>query len=143
MFTQETLGTIIGTAFAHHFDEHFYRRETKLFDSFFLNGSSFHLSFHPLYYIYKTIIKENIKAVFFDIDGTYFDQVQQCVLKENIEAVNELQKAGYKVTIASARPFLTAKELPILEGVTWDAIVTSGGQEIYDVQYQLMHLNNF
>lgn len=91
----------------------------------------------------KTIIKEHIKAIFFDIDGTYYDQVHYRIPEENIHAVNALQKAGYKVALASARPFLTAKDLPILEGVSWDGIVSAGGQEVYNEQYHRLHINMF
>lgn len=91
----------------------------------------------------KHIHKEQIKAVFFDIDGTYYDQITHTIPHSNIQAVHKLQQAGYKVALASARPFSTAKNLPILESVSWDGIVSAGGQEVYDERYQLLHRNSF
>ena len=48
-------------------------------------------------------LKEHIKAVFFDIDGTYYDQITHRIPDSNIQAVKALQQQGYKVALASAR----------------------------------------
>lgn len=91
----------------------------------------------------NTINTKQLKAVFLDIDGTYYDQITHTIPQSNIDIVNRLQREGYKVALASARPFSTAKDLPILEGVHWDGIVSAGGQEVYDKQYRLLHKNSF
>ena len=88
-------------------------------------------------------LKEHIKAVFFDIDGTYYDQITHRIPDSNIQAVKALQQQGYKVALASARPFSSAIELPVLKDINWDGIVSAGGQEVYDEHYQLIEENNF
>lgn len=89
------------------------------------------------------ICKEKIQAVFFDIDGTYYDQVTHTIPLSNIAMVHRLSQAGYKVGLATARPFATVKNLPVLEGVKWDGIVSAGGQEVYNERYERIHLNSF
>lgn len=91
----------------------------------------------------KKIDKEQIKAVFIDIDGTYYDQLHHCIPTKHIEAVLRLQKKGYKVALASARPFLTFEEVFVCKDVAWDGIVSSGGQEVYDEQYHMLHKSTF
>ena len=40
-----------------------------------------------------------INAVFFDIDGTFFDHVSGMVLPETLTAVKKLRENGYKVCL--------------------------------------------
>lgn len=88
-------------------------------------------------------VKDDIKAVFFDIDGTYYDQITQCIPASNILAVKSLQQQGYKVALASARPFSSAIELPVLNDIKWDGFVAAGGQEVYNDHYELIEENGF
>ena len=69
----------------------------------------------------------SIQAVFFDIDGTYFDHVTNRVLPESIEAVKALQKNGYKVVLCSGRALSMAKMVPVFEGIAWDGFIGGGG----------------
>ena len=46
----------------------------------------------------------NVKAVFLDIDGTWYDHKTNQIFKENIEAVKKLQEKGIKVALCSGRP---------------------------------------
>lgn len=82
---------------------------------------------------------EQVKAVFFDIDGTYFDSVNGILPQENIDAVNQLKAKGYRVALASARPYNGMVLLPVMEGVKWDGFVCTAGQEVYDQNVQLIH----
>lgn len=54
-----------------------------------------------------TIVK--CKAVFFDIDGTFYDHVTNQILPSSIQAVKELKEKGYKVALCSGRPLRMAK----------------------------------
>lgn len=148
------MGTIIGEGFAHQSDVQSGCAKTK--------RKHIHLylfKYKIIHYTYHINIKKNgeihmkanklitfkddIKAVFFDIDGTYYDQINQCILASNILAVKNLQERGYKVALASARPFSSAIELPILQDITWDGIVAAGGQEVYNHHYELIEENGF
>ena len=46
----------------------------------------------------------NIKAVFFDIDGTFYDHTTNRVLPSTKEAVRKLKEQGIKVALCSGRP---------------------------------------
>ena len=41
-------------------------------------------------------IRDEIKAIFFDIDGTYFDHEKNRVLPSTIKAMKKLKENGYK-----------------------------------------------
>lgn len=47
----------------------------------------------------------NVKAVFLDIDGTWYDHKTNQIFKENIEAVKKLQEKGIKVAFIFTPPF--------------------------------------
>lgn len=88
-------------------------------------------------------IKKDIKAVFFDIDGTYYDHVTNRVLPETIKAVEKLQKEGYKVALCSGRPYLLAKQLPVFDDIPWDGFVGGAGNRVHDEQFQSIWDNTF
>ena len=56
-----------------------------------------------------------INAVFFDIDGTFFDHVSGTVLPETLKAVELLQMNGYKVCLCSGRAKEMAEQLGVLQ----------------------------
>lgn len=85
----------------------------------------------------------DIKAVFFDIDGTYYDHVTNRVLPETIEAVKKLQTEGYKVALCSGRPYLMAKQLPVFEGITWDGFIGGAGNRVHNEYFQTIWDNTF
>lgn len=84
--------------------------------------------------------KMNIKALFLDIDGTFFDHETNSVLKETLEACKLMQKKGYKVALCSGRPKEMAEDLHVFDMMEWDGYIgCSGGiamNEKYEVIYQ-------
>lgn len=73
-----------------------------------------------------------IKAVFFDIDGTYFDHDSNRVLPETKEAVIALKKRGYKVALCSGRALCMAQKIPVFDDIEWDGFIGGGGNFVYD-----------
>ena len=59
----------------------------------------------------------SIQAVFFDIDGTYFDHTTNKVLPESIKAVKALKENGYKVVLCSGRALSMARKVPVFDGI--------------------------
>ena len=57
----------------------------------------------------------NIKAVFFDIDGTFYDHTTNRVLPSTKEAVRKLKEQGIKIALCSGRPLQLAAELPVFD----------------------------
>ena len=84
-----------------------------------------------------------IKAVFFDIDGTYFDHVTNSVLPESIEAVKALKNNGYKVALCSGRALCMAEKVPVFDGIEWDGFIGGGGNFVYDAQMKCIWKNTF
>lgn len=85
----------------------------------------------------------SIQAVFFDIDGTYFDHVTNKVLPESIKAANALKENGYKVILCSGRALSMAKKVPVFDGVKWDGFIGGGGNFVYDKDFHLIWENAF
>lgn len=88
-----------------------------------------------------TIVK--CKAVFFDIDGTFYDHVTNQILPSSIQAVKELKEKGYKVALCSGRPLRMAKELPLFENISWDGFVGSAGNVVYDENLNILVKKGF
>lgn len=84
-----------------------------------------------------------IKAVFLDIDGTYFDHKTNRVHPSSKKAVKQLQEKGYKVALCSGRPLQMAKQLGIMQGMIWDGFIGSAGAVVYDAQLQMLANNGF
>lgn len=85
----------------------------------------------------------SIQAVFFDIDGTYFDHVTNKVLPESIEAVKALKANGYKVVLCSGRALSMARKVPVFDGITWDGFIGGGGNFVYDQDFHCIWENGF
>lgn len=83
----------------------------------------------------NTEVKDEIKVVFFDIDGTYYDHVSNQVLPSTIEAVKKLKENGYKVALCSGRPLSMAMELNVFDGIEWDGFIGSAGSTVYDKNF--------
>ena len=81
---------------------------------------------------FKTKVNDQVKAVFFDIDGTYYDHVNNQVLPSTIEAVKKLKGNGYRIALCSGRPLLMAKELDVFNDIEWDGFIGSSGSTVYD-----------
>ena len=103
-------------------------------------------------------IRDEIKAVFFDIDGTYFDHEKNRVLPSTIKAMKKLKENGYKTALVgknhaylkpadldfcSGRPLLMAKELDVFNHVEWDGFIGSAGNTVYDENLNKIKHNGF
>lgn len=84
-----------------------------------------------------------INAVFFDIDGTFFDHVSGTVLPETLKAVELLQMNGYKVCLCSGRAKEMAEQLGVLQMFSWDGYVGGAGVSIYDEHLELVSESTF
>lgn len=85
----------------------------------------------------------SIQAVFFDIDGTYFDHTTNMVLPESIEAVKTLKENGYKVVLCSGRALSMARKVPVFDGIKWDGFIGGGGNFVYDEDFHCIWENAF
>ena len=74
----------------------------------------------------------NIKAVFFDIDGTFYDHTTNRVLPSTKEAVRKLKEQGIKVALCSGRPLQLAAELPVFDEFCWDGFIGGSGENLSD-----------
>lgn len=85
----------------------------------------------------------NIKAVFFDIDGTFYDHTTNRVLPSTKEAVRKLKEQGIKVALCSGRPLQLAAELPVFDEFCWDGFIGGSGISVYDENRELIWENAF
>lgn len=77
-------------------------------------------------------MEKNIKAIFLDVDHTFYDHAAGSVPALHWKAVDELKKNGYKVCICTGRPYLQLADLHIVEAFDWDGIVCANGADVYD-----------
>lgn len=73
----------------------------------------------------------NIKAAFFDIDGTLLLFNSHDMPQSTVNALHALQANGIKVFIATGRPAVHLPHLPALKKIDWDGYVTMNGQYCY------------
>lgn len=85
----------------------------------------------------------SIDAVFFDIDGTFYDHRTNSVLKSSLQAVQALQTRGIKTALCSGRPLRMAKELPDLFQIQWDGFIGSAGNVVYDSHFHKIAQQGF
>ena len=71
---------------------------------------------------------DKIKIAFFDIDGTILEFVNKEITDKMREIMNQLQKNGIIICIATGRAPLT---LPHFDGVDFDAYLTFNGSYCY------------
>lgn len=81
---------------------------------------------------------EQVKAVFFDVDGTLLDFRTHELSESSVQAVEQLQAAGIRCALATSRPLRTIKEVPGLMEIPWDGIVSGTGMMVYDGQGRLI-----
>lgn len=100
--------------------------------------------------IFITMEEENVRrlfmkiqAVFFDIDGTFYDHNTNRVLTSTKQAVKELKERGYKVALCSGRPLRLAQELPVLKEFTWDGFIGGSGFDVYNEKFDILAENGF
>ena len=72
---------------------------------------------------------DNIKIIFFDIDGTLIDMQKKQVTPKILEALSLLHANGIKLCIATGRAPMV---VPTFEGVEFDAFLTYNGSYCYD-----------
>ena len=70
-----------------------------------------------------------IKIIFFDIDGTLVDMQTKQISANTIEALQRLKANGIKICIATGRSPIS---LPKFDGVDFDAYLTFNGSYCYD-----------
>ena len=69
-----------------------------------------------------------IKIIFFDIDGTLVDMQTKQISANTIEALQRLKANGIKICIATGRSPIS---LPVFDGVEFDAYLTFNGSLCY------------
>lgn len=72
---------------------------------------------------------ENVKIVFFDIDGTLIDMERKEITSKTIEALTMLRQNGIRICIASGR---SPMQVPEFRNVDFDAYLTYNGSYCYD-----------
>ena len=72
-------------------------------------------------------MKKEIKAIFFDIDGTLVDEQKEMSLSTGI-ALQKLKQKGIKLIIATGRPQQVAYELKSKSPIEFDAWIMVNGQ---------------
>lgn len=81
----------------------------------------------------------NLKAVFFDIDGTLLSHHTNTVPASALDAIRQLRKQGILVFLATGRHKSLLDELPALRGLEYDGAVTLNGGYCYDKQGLIFH----
>ena len=76
----------------------------------------------------------DIKAVFFDIDGTLTSFVTHKVPDSTVEAIQRLQSAGIKVLVCTGRAPSQMKVVLDTMPISFDGIVAFNGQYCFDEQ---------
>lgn len=84
-----------------------------------------------------------IKAVFLDIDGTFFDHITNRVLPQTLQACEQLKKNRYKVVLCSGRPKEMANDLHVFEMMDWDGYIGCTGAVVLNEHYEKIHEDNF
>lgn len=72
---------------------------------------------------------DEIKIVFFDVDGTLIDMSRGEISEKTLEALRRLKQRGVLLCLATGRGPLT---LPRVEGVEFDVFLTFNGSYCYD-----------
>lgn len=79
---------------------------------------------------------KDIKAVFFDIDGTLVSFNTHTIPQSTLQAVATLRRKGVKVYIATGRPLAFIDNLGALE---YDGMITVTGAHCFDVKGHVIH----
>ena len=72
---------------------------------------------------------KDIKAIFFDIDGTLVSFNTHKVTQSNFEVLDALRKKGIKVFISTGRML---KMTSVLDGIVFDGYIANNGATCYD-----------
>lgn len=80
-----------------------------------------------------------IKAAFFDIDGTLLPFHAKALPESTVQALAALRKSGVKTFIATGRPPVHLPYLHALDGIPFDGYVTMNGQYCYLADGELLY----
>lgn len=83
-------------------------------------------------------MKKQIKAVFFDIDGTLISHEEGRVPQSTKNALEQLRKRKIKVIVATGRHMLELKQLP-LNDLKFDGYVILNGQLCLDAEENVIY----
>ena len=81
----------------------------------------------------------DIKAAFFDIDGTLLPFKAKALPESTVQALAALRKNGVKTFIATGRPPVHLPYLHALDGIPFDGYVTMNGQYCYMADGELLY----
>ena len=73
-------------------------------------------------------MRNHIKIIFFDIDGTLIDMERKVISERTVETLCRLQENGIKICVATGRPPIS---LPDFHGARFDAFLTFNGSFCY------------
>lgn len=79
---------------------------------------------------------QNIKIIFFDIDGTLVNPRTGCMSEKTKETLIRLHNNGIKLCVATGRP---PASLPDLSGLPFDAFLTGNGSLCYTETETIFH----
>ena len=74
--------------------------------------------------------KPDIKAVFFDVDGTLLSHSMNDIPESAERSLKELRRRGIKTVVATGRHMLQYLKLP-LAGIAFDGYLTLNGQLLH------------
>ena len=80
-----------------------------------------------------------IKAAFFDIDGTLLPFHAKALPESTVQALAALRKNGVKTFVATGRPPVHLPYLHALDGIPFDGYVTMNGQYCYLADGELLY----
>lgn len=77
------------------------------------------------------MMKQMIKAIFFDVDGTLLSPAQQNVPESTRLALHKLRLQGIKTVVATGRDMVEFSKLPV-DDIPFDGYLTLNGQLLLD-----------
>lgn len=75
---------------------------------------------------------KNIKAAFFDVDGTLYDHEKKEIPPLHLEMLKRLKQEGIRICLCSGRAWPLLQNLGILSEADWDGFVCGNGSYVYD-----------
>ena len=72
-----------------------------------------------------------IKAIFFDVDGTLYSHKQDLVPKSTRYALSDLRMRGIRTVVATGRHMIDLNQLPVKD-IKFDGYITLNGQLLFD-----------
>ncbi|MBP5392167.1 MAG: HAD family hydrolase [Bacteroidales bacterium] len=78
----------------------------------------------------------DVKAIFFDIDGTLVSFKTHRVTQSNLEVLDALRRKGIKVFISTGRMLGMTS---VLDGIEFDGYIANNGAAVYDSSKKMVH----